>query len=99
MKENKMTPEEIIEETEANMARLCPKMRDLRNRLSTLEKEFTKSSNTHRKAQASIFPVKKIPLGASSKSKLHLTPLKVIDRMSASEAMKLLHLLKGRISV
>ena len=93
-----MTPEEIIEETEANMARLCPKMRDLRSRLSTLEKEFTKSSNAHREAQASIFPVKKIPLGASSKSKLHLTSLKVINRMSASEAIELLHLLEGRIS-
>ena len=93
-----MTPEEIIEETEANMARLCPKMRDLRNKLSTLEKEFTKSSNAHREAQLSIFHVKKIPLGMSSKSKSHSTPLQTVSKMSASEAAELLCLLERRIS-
>ena len=94
-----MTPEEIIEETKANMARLCPKMRDLRSKLSALEKEFAKSSNAHREAQASIFQVKKIPLGVSSKSKSHSTPLQTVSKMSASEAAELLHLLERRLSI
>ena len=93
-----MTPEEVVKETRAEMVKLSPRIKVLRKELSALEKEFARLSNTCKEAQASIFPVKKIPLGASNKSKPHLTPLKVINRMSASEAIELLHLLEGRIS-
>lgn len=93
-----MTPEEIIEETGARMAELIPKIRVLREELSTFEKEFAKLSNTRREAQISVFPIKKIPLNVSSKSNSHHIPSQVISKMSASEAAELLHLLERRLS-
>lgn len=99
-----MTPEEInvikdlIEETKAGMAQLIPEIRRLRGELSILEKEYTKLSNAHRKAQMSISPVKKIPFGVSSKSKPYFAPSQVVNKMSTKEAAKLLYILERRLS-
>ena len=96
-----MTPQHKMTALKRGMKTLHPRMKKLRNELSSLESAYSKFFNTYRKLQEESFKVTKVPTKTSRKVKppkepKELTPKQIAGQLSNIQALEMIALLEKK---